>query len=202
MLEINNLKKPSSSGTNNGVDIQGWDSITLTKTAGCTPRSVDGKVVYDFSINTVNWLRIPYANTPYPLGDDCEIIVRFIIREIKPGQRVILWSRYKQGFDSPSSMIRVNADGGIVYGANNASYTTTGVVSFNVEHEIKVVRVNNTYNVYLDEVQIFQLVRVGVYLANWDWVFGSYLSAQDAVITATYAFPVDWSLLGVTVKRI
>lgn len=184
-----------------GIDIQGWDNVTATKTAGVTPKTVEGATTYDFAADVTNWLRIPYVNTPSIVATQVDITIRFNLRSIPASNgRCVIVSRYRQAQDSSSWYLSVLKSGIVNFAMNNVSYASTATVSFGVENLIRLVRIGDVFTVYLNGIQIIQTTRSGVYDSTHDWVFGSYLSSGNVVLTNSPAFPADWSLLGITAK--
>ena len=199
-MESNLIKKKKSSTAKNGLDIDGWNG-TVTTSPGVTQVFVEGKLTFNFSPSAVNWVRMPYSGTPYPRGEDCDIAVKFNIRNIPSGY-VIVWSKFRQGDNVASIMPIVRVDGKVVVYFGATSYIADGVVSFNVDHELKTTRRGSVYTTYLDGVQILQFTAVGNNQAAYDWTFGSYLDFSGSIITTTYAFPANWTLLGISIKRV
>lgn len=200
MLESNLVgKKKKYSTAKNGIDIDGWNG-TVTTSPGVTQVFVEGKLTFNFSPSAVNWVRIPYAGTPYPRGEDCDIAVKFNIRNIPSGY-VIVWSKFRQGDNVASIMPVVRANGNVIVYFGGATYPTASFVTFNAEHELKTTRRGSVYTTYLDGVQILQFTAVGNDQAAYDWTFGSYFDPYGNIITTTYANPADWTLLGISIKR-
>jgi hypothetical protein len=198
MLEALLTKKKPKFGDATGIAIDGFTG-TPTQSSGVTK---DGDS-YSFSAAQTNWLRIPYAGTPNLVGEDTEIICRFVVETI-PSTRLNLFSRYRQGNDPPSWMIAIEADGSVNYVYNNRWATMTGPykIQFGVEQKIVIRRQGALYQVYLNDNLILSLNYPGTYANTWDWVFGSYLNGSNGVILNTYSFPAKWTLLGFSAKRI
>lgn len=185
-----------------GIDINGWDKVTYTKSSGTTSRVLaDGSTVFDFASDVTNSLRIPYQNTPSIVADQVDITIRFNIRALPvANSRCVIVSRYRQAQDTSSWYLSVLKSGLVNLAMNNVVYASTATVSFGVENLIRLVRIGDVFTVYLNGIQIIQATRTGVYSSTHDWVFGSYLSSGNIILTNSPAFPADWTLLGITVK--
>lgn len=180
-----------------GITMPGYTS-GMTASPGVTLSGT----TYSFAGNVVDYIRIPYANTPSPVAENVQVTIRFIVNSIN-GTRLDLLSRYMQGNDAPSWIISVNASRAIEYIYNNISLTTTGAISaFGVEQDLIYKRVNGVYTISINGLQCFSMNYPGTFTNTWDWVLGSYLNSTGGVIASTYAFPCNWQLLELTVARI
>lgn len=202
MFECNLLKKKNPILIAHGIDIPGWDKSTYTKTAGATSRIVeDGSTVFDFASDVTNWLRIPYQNTPSIVAEQLDITVRFNVRAIPAAAgRCVLVSRYRQGQDVSSWFLAIQKSGVVGLAMNNVTTLSTATSNFGVENTVRLTRIGDVFTVYLNGIQVIQVTRTGTYTSAHDWVFGSYLSTGNVVLTNSPAFPADWTLLGITVK--
>lgn len=169
--------------------------------AGTTMVFVDGKTTYNFAANAVNWLRIPYTGTLSPREVNNDIAIKFNVKSIATGY-LILWARFRQGDTTSSIMAAMQANGNIVIYAGNETIQTTGTVSFNADHELKTTRRGNIYTTYLDGVQINQSTLPAGGTPAYDWTFGTYFDFGTNPITANYAYPANWALLGISIKKV
>lgn len=185
-----------------GIDIDGWDKISYTKTTGTTSRVLtDGSTVFDFPSDVTNWLRIPYANTPSIVAEQVDVTIRFNIRSIPAANsRCVIVSRYRQAQDSSSWFLAVLKSGVVALAMNNVTTSSTATINFGSENLVRLTRVGDVFTVYLNGIQVIQVTRSGTFASAHDWVFGSYLSSGNIVLTNSPAFPADWTLLGITVK--
>lgn len=201
MLEVNlHRKKAPFENIPDGIDIQGWAGA-FTKSNGCTSRVVAGKTVYDFSNAAVNWLRIPYAGTPHPLADDSDISVKFILKTVPSNGYAIVWSRFRQGDGTTSAQLVVYSDGRVAYAVGNRILGTSGNVKMNTIAELVTKRRGDMIFIYLNGTLILTDSTTTKTTNAYDWVIGSYFSPDGSIILATYAFPVEWTLLGLNIKK-
>lgn len=185
---------PPSQG--NGIAIPGWDRASMTKSAGVTQE----ESTFSFNgVNTIDYVRIPYDGTLSPLAVNCEISIKFIVHSIDAGNGLILYSRYRQGNDPPSSLLAVTTAGVLRLAMNNVSYATSGVVSFNTEQTATFRKIGTQHQVLLNGDLVQTVTRGGLYEAPFDWVFGSYLNFANNVISSTYASRANWTLLSFSV---
>ena len=189
-----------------GIDIEGAGaSSSWIKTAGATG-SYSGQM--DFSGGSVvDYLRIPYASSPFPTGENMEIRMRLIIYSTYENKPFFLISKFTGNtgtntadwslFRDTAGVLRVTTT---TNGGNPTGTPTGATIPLNEIFELRWVWKNGGFGIYLNNAEVFTGT-VGPRQLPIDWMLGTYLNAASsgATINGTRAF---WSLLGLRIKRL
>lgn len=206
MQEALLTKGKPSLGPPVGIDIEGAGAnSSWIKTAGATG-SYSGQM--DFSGGSVvDYLRIPYASSPFPTGENMEVRMRLIIYSTYENKPFFLISKFTGGTGANSadwSLFRDTAGGlrltTTTTGGNPTGTPTGATIPLNQVFEIRWTMIDGTFKIYLDGTQVYTNTLAYRQLPI-DWMLGTYLNAAStgATVNGTRAF---WSLLGLRIRRL
>jgi len=185
-----------------GINIDGWDGVTFTKSDGVTV----GETTSFIGNPTLDWLRIPYLNTPDPESSQygTRIDIAFRLYEyytVTDTARFRILHRYRQGADVTSWGISLNGSRKIVFTYNSISTVYDPVLEFNTVYKLSIKRLNGVWSIYLDDVLLGNLNFAGDRISTHDWVFGSYITSADGIVGTTLSGRARWDLIGVQVRK-
>lgn len=177
---------------------------TWTATSGTT---TDGNT-YFFNGTTLDTLRIPYQNTPYPTGESVDISLRAIINTIyetsKPVYFLSKWAGATAGENFYDFVLQRHTDGKLAFNVGSLSsskFVTSAAIALNKEFELRWrVTKDGVFSLAMDGTVVY----TGT-LPNWrqsplDWMIGSYLNQGQTAGTVNGA-RTKWELRGLRINR-
>ena len=178
---------------------------TWTATSGV---SLNGDGSYSFAGTTLDTLRIPYQNTPFPTGEAVDIRLRAIVYTIyettKPVYFLSKWAGATPGENFYDFVLQRHTDGKLAYNVgsmSNNKFITTATITLNKEFELRwIVSKTGAFTLSMDG----NVVGSGN-LPAWrqsplDWMIGSFLNAAQTAGTTNGA-RTNWKLIGLRVIR-
>ena len=195
-------RKPGWDGK--GINIEGWDGVTFTKSAGAT---MNEDSVSFSGADALDWLRIPDEGTPDLESSQYSTRVDVVFRfdqyyTVTDTARLRIVHRYRQGADPTSWGLSVNGQRKVVFTYNSISTTYDPVLEFGEVYKLSIDRINGVWSVYLNDELLGTANFAGDRVSTHDWVFGSYLTTADGIVGTTLSGRARWVLLGVMVRKI
>lgn len=190
-----------------GIDIEGAVAESgWTKTAGV---STNAEMTYMFAGSSVyDYIRIPYANTPYPNGENMELRMKLVIYSIaNTALPVYLITKYTGATTSVNTSdwtLQRRANGNLAY--NNAAsgvnpIDTGKAIPLNEIFELRWVRVGNSVSLYYNDELVHSTSTSPLRSAPIDWMIGAMMNAANNG-TSTNGSRMTWSLVGLRIKRL
>lgn len=204
MQEPNLLKKKKLSLA--GIGIEGAaDPSTWTYTSGVHSNNDN---IYTFDgTSQVDYIRIPYANTPWPTGENMEIRLKARISQVYDTANNIYflakWSGSTSTTDDDWVMQR-RSDGKLYFTIASLSGNpiATGVsVPIGQDFEIYWRRLGDQFYAEFNGVQCYSSTFAAQRQAPVDWMIGGYINAANTGVS-TNAARAAWSLLGLKINRL
>lgn len=190
-------KKVNTSG---GISISGAGvPSSWTKSSGVTSES-DG--TYTFTGSSIDYIRIPYGTSPYPIGQDMEIRMNAVVySQTNNGNSLYLLGKWMQVSGQGEFCLQRWNDGTIRLSigsiSENIYQTTTGpnnVIALNTPFDFFWQRKGSSFLAMLNGNTIYSASLAAERQCNVDWVVGSYLNQSNGIVGTQYATAGNWKL--------
>lgn len=183
------------------LDIEGW-SGALTKSSDATLSNG----AWNFAGGSqVDYIRIPYQNTPYPLGENMEI--RFSARINRQSDGVLaLLCKWLQVAGNGEIAIQVLPDGTLINSIGSiteqGTQVTSAVITYGEDFEIYYRFLNNTVTMEFNGVECLNIPGTPSRSINSDWVIGSYLDPSGNPLQGNFVTDADWKMYNLKINRL
>lgn len=205
MLDPMLMKKKVAAGS--GVNIAGAGAVSSwTKSSGVVTGS-DG--TYTFTGGSqIDYIRIPYGTSPYPVGEDMEIRMNAIVySQTNNGNALYLIGKWLQVAGQGEFCFQRAQDGTIrlsIGSISEQSYQPTSgsnVIALNTTFDFFWQRRGSSFLAQLNGNTIYSATFATERQCAVDYVLGSYLTSSNTIVGTNYATMGNWKVNSLSITH-
>jgi hypothetical protein len=184
----------------NGISVEGVSESSFIKSSAAVVKNSDGS----WTIPVTEFLRIPYVGSPYPIGENMEIILRGrITTDPRVDQAFYLLGKWRTITGDGELDIKRRIDAHLSFDigsvSENTEISTTSTVPVNQDFEIHWVHQGTQMNCTINGVLALTTSVAAMRQRPVDWVLGGYLNQNNDVQASSRA---SWTVYNLTIKRL
>lgn len=199
MQELQLVKKKST----DGISIAGESSVTDRTLSNVTSNS-DGSFSFTGAGSSYSYLRIPYATTPYPVGEDMEFRMKGRILTQGDANPIYMLGRWTTIAGLGEICFKRTSTGAVQLDigpiTEQSTQSTTGSIALNTDFDFYWRHTGTTMYAELNGVNIFNATGIANRQVNNDWVLGGYLNTSNQ--PSSGPSKSSWLLYSLTINRL